>query len=296
MEEGIYLVQTPDKREVLVSFERGGFYPLVRQNKFDPSTADGVGEHPALCSCTGATPETATPLVASKTAAVCPLCGKRVPFLKTPADYRAEREEERRKAREDLRLIPAGRTADFGMAYCLSTRISNEEWRKVSEYMRYITTRDEAGMDADDYDFGWVTFQPGLVEEALGITGKKCIGWREPQDNLVSKRKREILQRVGEIAHMIWTVGEMPEGTNSPVGDRLFDSQDVHGGGDWFVVGPEHIWHIKNNGMDGDDWTLNNVRTGGAGAIGRRVPADPELTDELQKLAKEFAEISVTIR
>jgi len=34
---------------------------------------------------------------------------------------------------------------------------------------------------------------------------------------------------------------------------------------------PRSIWYVRNNGADGDDWSLNNVRTGGAGAIGFRV-------------------------
>lgn len=33
--------------------------------------------------------------------------------------------------------------------------------------------------------------------------------------------------------------------------------------------------------MDGDDWSRNNVRTGGAGAIGRRIPADAALTAQV---------------
>jgi len=54
--------------------------------------------------------------------------------------------------------------------------------------------------------------------------------------------------------------------------------------GEWFVVGPEYIWYCQNNGSDGDDWSRNNVRTGGAGAIGWRVPRTDELAAELVTL------------
>ena len=43
------------------------------------------------------------------------------------------------------------------------------------------------------------------------------------------------------------------------------------------MVQDEYIWIIENNGADGDNWSLNNVRTGGAGAIGKRCKRTPEL-------------------
>jgi len=56
----------------------------------------------------------------------------------------------------------------------------------------------------------------------------------------------------------------------------------LYGGGQWFVVEAEGakkrgIWWVQNNGMDGDNWTNNNIRTGGAGAVGRRLPWSAEL-------------------
>ena len=44
------------------------------------------------------------------------------------------------------------------------------------------------------------------------------------------------------------------------------------------------IWHVVNNGGDGDCWANNNIRTGGAGAIGRRYPATPERIAFLRSL------------
>lgn len=76
----------------------------------------------------------------------------------------------------------------------------------------------------------------------------------------------------------------MATSTDSPA-----KGQDIYGGGDWFVVGPEYPWYIQNNGMDGDNWGYNNVRTGGAGAIGYRVPASSPMTAELRSLVSEIA-------
>lgn len=83
--------------------------------------------------------------------------------------------------------------------------------------------------------------------------------------------------------------GVHPEGEQIDVAP-----QNLYGGGNWFVVEPDgqYIWHITNNGMDGDDWSRNNVGTGGAGAIGFRFPATPErleIVDAARKLEMKGA-------
>lgn len=48
---------------------------------------------------------------------------------------------------------------------------------------------------------------------------------------------------------------------------------------------PRSIWLVQNNGHDGDDWSRNNVRTGGAGAMGVRKPHTAELEALVRRLA-----------
>lgn len=98
-----------------------------------------------------------------------------------------------------------------------------------------------------------------------------------------SKRRVAAL-RLREIQDNIRDNGERPEGQNEPDGEVMFDTFTVYGGGSRCVVGPEWIWYIQNNGSDGDDWSHNNVRTGGAGAIGVRVPRTEELASEMKAL------------
>jgi hypothetical protein len=50
---------------------------------------------------------------------------------------------------------------------------------------------------------------------------------------------------------------------------------------------PRSIWLVRGNGSDGDNWAPNNVRTGGAGAIGRRLPWTPELEARVRALREE---------
>jgi hypothetical protein len=54
------------------------------------------------------------------------------------------------------------------------------------------------------------------------------------------------------------------------------------GGGAWFVRDDLFIWAVKNNGRENDFWAINNIRTGGHGAVGRRVPFDEALWNQIK--------------
>lgn len=69
--------------------------------------------------------------------------------------------------------------------------------------------------------------------------------------------------------------------------DLGITGHDIYGGGMYILLTEERIYFIQNNGMDGDDWSRNNFRTGGAGAIASYL----EMTDEVKAWiidAKEF--------
>ena len=77
---------------------------------------------------------------------------------------------------------------------------------------------------------------------------------------------------------------ERPEGMHVPEGEKTGIGPDIYGGGTWWVLGTEWIWYVQNNGSDGADWGSNNVRTGGAGAIGWRTAATPEMATLIRDL------------
>lgn len=89
-----------------------------------------------------------------------------------------------------------------------------------------------------------------------------------------------------QMTERIQKEGVRPTGDHSPEGDVILDTQNIYGGGDWFVIGTDAIWYCENNGMDGDNWSYNNVRTGGAGAIGWRMDYDKQVEFILRLLAK----------
>jgi hypothetical protein len=81
------------------------------------------------------------------------------------------------------------------------------------------------------------------------------------------------------------------EGTrHRPPGKTVYiNSKSIgYGGGEWVVIEPneKYFWYVINNGADGDDWRSNNVSTGGAGAIGYRLPFSDEARTLLE-VAKE---------
>jgi len=152
------------------------------------------------------------------------------------------------------------------------------EWLYVldasSKYYRY----DGMSFGVGD-DSGYVytaTCREATPEEAAPYIAKREAALKvQTAKTRLEEIKRDIQQR-----------GERPEANdNNAHGERMFDTQTAYGGGDWFVVNDSEIWYVRNNGMDGDCWSANNVITGGAGAIGRRIPRDEALVAELRELA-----------
>lgn len=246
MEEGEYLLRR--------SSGDGDFLVTLRAGEFYVS-----GKRRILCSCTGKTLKTATPLeTVEGVGAVCPKCGKTLEIVKTPEDFRAAREARARKDREELHLTPAGMTEDFGRAYRLSTRIERSDWSKIARYMMYVRRGDEMGMDADDYDLGWVTFSPAKVEEALGITGEWTLA---AQEEATKKRQEEAEQKRQEIVADGKTLCKKHA-------DRAFFadwSWDDYGQAVGPVVDESDRWEVREYLIDGEVVGLTlKAKTGNA--------------------------------
>jgi len=81
------------------------------------------------------------------------------------------------------------------------------------------------------------------------------------------------------------TKEQHPEAEEGAERVDIGQGQDIYGGGEWFVITPTAIWYVLNNGRDGDDWTYNNVRTGGAGAIGWKAIFDANRAEKIRAAA-----------
>lgn len=151
--------------------------------------------------------------------------------------------------------------------------------RAGSQYVREDGMSFGVG-DESGYRY-WADCREATEEEAAPV--------RERHERAAARKAAKAC--LTELAQQVRDTGERPEGEHIPEGDRpkTLDTQTIYGGGDWWVIGTDYIWYVKNNGADGDDWRYNNVRTGGAGAIGWRVPATKELAAELRQIAEVIA-------
>lgn len=100
------------------------------------------------------------------------------------------------------------------------------------------------------------------------------------------KSKKEALKELKDIAVDVKKRGTFPKKSQRLSGDLVYLNKTglLYGGGTWFVISPSRVWFVQNNGTDGDDWSRNNVQTGGAGALGWVVPNRDNLGQRIKDL------------
>lgn len=76
---------------------------------------------------------------------------------------------------------------------------------------------------------------------------------------------------------------------------KVLDMQgpDIYGGGAWLHVDGDDLFYVRNNGMDGDDWSRNNYPTGGAGAICYRIPGSAHLVAEIRTWVESLGKYAI---
>jgi hypothetical protein len=135
------------------------------------------------------------------------------------------------------------------------------------------------GVGADSGTLYWARARPATPEEAAPLRAR-----REQ-----AERREQAQRRARAIAADIAARGERPPRQDSRPGGRdlwahVWGSGGTYlpdvGGGEWLRDDGAHLWYIRGNGGDGDDWSLNNL----PGAIGWRIPRDQALVDELTAL------------
>ena len=173
-----------------------------------------------------------------------------------------------RRRRQDGEVLPGEDPAKI-----------NPYWVNVGYRYLTVVSASKRYVSEDGMSFG-------VGDESGYIYSAKCrlATDKEIAPLLAADREREEarakLANLKAISEEIRKNGTYPEGNDNfaagvtvPIGK----GQDIYGGGSWFVIGEDKIWYVVNNGSDGDDWSHNNVRTGGAGAIGHYVPYSSEL-------------------
>jgi len=232
--------------------------------------------------------------------------GKVMQFIGLPDDvYNAFQNAKTNFALKNICLQYAGQSAETGIKwYSLSAEVPRETWRKIAKYFSKFGRDEEDALDGELY--GWLTAQPEAVEKILNVREELTLTYRREQ---AKKRKEEEEKKAQELQAKLNDIEKAFENAEYPdpkkeapeeaaqfqsvyekmrvEGEKIqhpVNPENIYGGGEWWVIQPEWIWYIRNNGFDGDDWGRNNVQTGGAGAIGVRVPYSEELAAQIREL------------
>lgn len=224
------------------------------------------------------------------------------------------RETNPEKTPEDIHLIFALQSWETGICYYeLSGRTSLSDWQKIKDYFQFIRGNSpEWEEDEVEGLYGWYTTAPEKVEEILHVKPEWMLEEQEKRAKIAEEEKAAKKKAFTEKMQKIYSFFkdaeypdpkiEQPENAAKYMpgfekmdiaGERIDDPTsdpyiEIYGGGHWFIIEDEkYIWKIDNHGADGDYWPANNVNTGGAGAIGKRIPYNQELADMLHGLKKK---------
>lgn len=193
-------------------------------------------------------------------------------------------------------------------------RQHNYCWKKESRYIDSWTAISE-GLDDYDGDFKeeWVLRGPDNevvidMEDILlklGYYDKETTKQKLNDKKDIENRKREYQQKMKELndAKKIvetWFDNHLENSIEIPNSDSVKrdckgesyhfsgHGHDIYGCGVGYIVDElnKKLWKIKNNGMDGDNWSYNNYETGGAGAIAFLF----KWNDEVVNIIKKYCE------
>jgi len=234
--------------------------------------------------------------------------GKTMMFIGIPDSvYNAFQSAKSIFALKNICLQYAGRSAETGIKwYSLSAEVPRDTWKKIAKHFSKFDRDEEDALDGELR--GWLTAQPDAVEKILNVKEELTLSYRREQ---AKKRREEEEKKANELQAKLDEIGQAFENAEYPDPEKEAPKEaaefmkgyekikvkgveiqhpthpkNIYGGGEWWAIQPEWIWHIRNNGHDGDDWGRNNVNTGGAGAIGVRVPFSEELAEKITELKK----------
>jgi len=123
------------------------------------------------------------------------------------------------------------------------------------------------------------------------IDKKTCDQRRKEQREERARRQRE-KEKADQLEMTMFSTDDgeyvIPNGKKISLQGIEFEREGkgftIYGGGRRYVDTGEWLWRVDNNGGDGDNWGANNIRTGGAGGIGKRYRRTPERLAYLQTL------------
>lgn len=175
---------------------------------------------------------------------------------------------------------------------------------KAKREIRFHSWEEREDCDEFDKPAGWelsAKAEQRIREEALSIATEEQKALAE-KINSEEQRKKEEKKQIISIAVQKFAIIDaatekatrITESNYSPQGEEIQDPrhpENIYGGGHWWVVEEKRILDVENNGHDGDNWSDSNVRTGGAGAIGREVAKTDEVVEALHFIKMNASKI-----
>jgi hypothetical protein len=133
--------------------------------------------------------------------------------------------------------------------------------------------------ESDGENAGWVAF--AYCREATQEEAAPVLAEREK-----AAKQKAAQAEIEELHRLIRERGDIPRDRKYRLsGEVLADTTTIYGTGSYFVIEPDWIWSVMRHGMDGDDWSQNNVDDGGAGSIGWRIPHDDTVASRIRTAA-----------
>lgn len=125
---------------------------------------------------------------------------------------------------------------------------------------------------------------------------KQKIALDREKKQLRIKEGKAISSLLHEITNNATLISEEEAEEVSKLPMQLFkslniDGPSIYGTGEWLHITDRALYHVRNNGMDGDNWALNNYPTGGAGAICVKADINDPKVEEFLRRAKIFSGI-----
>lgn len=189
---------------------------------------------------------------------------------------------------------------EFGNLYALNQEISDDQKESVKKYFRKYKPIDFKNiMNIEGNPHGWMCLEENAsqVEEILGITEtleQQKLNKEKIQTELNEKRKIKN-DAMSEIERIFQNAPRPNKFLKKLLkkADIVYDPGDGYytdngfGEGQLFIIESSYIWYIINNGRKDDDYSLNNIKTTGPGAVGFRISYDEHVHDLIKIISDE---------
>lgn len=250
--------------------------------------------------------------------------GQQAGYTITNYDDEQEQKKAAHLARVAARQVPIPvRFGPFGIQ--IDERLPAQDWEKIKSISHYYSADDDDMEFLDDQGYtglsradvrGWY-YSEGVIE-ILTSLGYECryhggMIVRNAQEmraahqasidanRAYETRYSEIMKQRGfwkskiyELANLAGPCTKEQAAHAATCPRRLvldMTGADIYGGGEWCHVDGEDLYFVTNNGSDGDDWSLNNYATGGAGAICYYLPGEAPLLTVIEAWVESLGDM-----